>query len=508
MEDPEVVAAIVAGDPAGLAEAYDRYATPLYSYCRSMLREPADAADAVQDTFLVAAAKLRDLRDPGKLRSWLYAVARNECLRRLRAGTALAALEEAEDIPAGTAEIGVATERAEVQQLVRAAIDGLNPGERDAIELSLIAELDGDELADALGVSRNHAHALLSRARSQLERSLGALIVARTGREACPDLNAMLAGWDGQLTVLMRKRISRHIEQCAVCGERKRRELTPALFAGAVPMAAMLPGFREQVLRVIADRSPAGLAHRLTVANRAGPFGPQGFPKPISLPGAGPWHRILHHPRAIVAGAAAAVVAAGAIVVGVAAGPHRSPSAGPAGGSTKSAAGSSRNQGPGHDGPSGRSGSSGSSGAAGPGLVPSASPGGVTTTPVALQSPGAPNPAGTNPATSAGSSSSVPPSPRAGTLSVSTGRLDLVSVKGTAIGRFTLTATGGPVSAYSITVGSSLVGHISVSPSSGSLAAGASVTITVTSTSLVALNGQLTVNPGGEAITVVLSISL
>ena len=45
-------------------------------------------ADAVQDTFLVATAKVRNLRDPGKLRSWLYAVARNECLRRLRAGNA------------------------------------------------------------------------------------------------------------------------------------------------------------------------------------------------------------------------------------------------------------------------------------------------------------------------------------------------------------------------------------------------------------------------------------
>ena len=86
MEDPEVVEAIVAGDPAGLAEAYDKYAVPLHSYCRSMLREPADAADAVQDTFLVATAKLRSLRDPGKLRSWLYAVARNECLRGLGPG--------------------------------------------------------------------------------------------------------------------------------------------------------------------------------------------------------------------------------------------------------------------------------------------------------------------------------------------------------------------------------------------------------------------------------------
>src|SRR5215831_6578216 len=225
MEDREVVAAIVAGDPAGLAEAYDRYAVPLYSYCRSLLHEPADAADAVQDTFLIATAKLHGLRDPDKLRSWLYAVARNECLRKLRTGKATSALEEAADVPAQTGDAVGAAERTELQELVRDAIDGLNPGERDVIELSLIRELDGEELADALGVSRNHAHALLSRARSQLERSLGALIVARTGRDACSGLDTILADWDGQMTALIRKRISRHIEQCEVCGERKRREL-------------------------------------------------------------------------------------------------------------------------------------------------------------------------------------------------------------------------------------------------------------------------------------------
>jgi hypothetical protein len=93
-------------------------------------------------------------------------------------------------------------------------------------------------------------------------------------------------------------------------------------------------------------------------------------------------------------------------------------------------------------------------------------------------------------------------------LSVSTGQLDLVAVNGTATGKFTLTAHGGPVSGFSVTVGSTLAGHITVSPSSGSLASGTSVTITVTSTSLVALDGQLTVNPGGQTITVLLSIGL
>ena len=93
-------------------------------------------------------------------------------------------------------------------------------------------------------------------------------------------------------------------------------------------------------------------------------------------------------------------------------------------------------------------------------------------------------------------------------MSVSTGQVNLVSVNGTATGKFTLTAHGGPVSSYAVTVGSTLVGQISVAPSSGSLAAGASVTITVTSTSPVALDGQLTVNPGGQTITVLVSLGL
>ena len=56
MRDSEVVASIVAGDAPGLAAAYDRYADPLYQYCRTLLSDPADAADAVQDTFVIAAS--------------------------------------------------------------------------------------------------------------------------------------------------------------------------------------------------------------------------------------------------------------------------------------------------------------------------------------------------------------------------------------------------------------------------------------------------------------------
>jgi RNA polymerase sigma factor (sigma-70 family) len=520
MEDPEVVAAIVAGDPDGLAEAYDRYAVPLYAYCCSLLREPADAADAVQDTFLIAAAKLRGLRDPAKLRAWLYAVARNECLRRLRAAKGSAALANAPDPPAASAGPETEAERADLHQLVRDAIDGLNPGEREIIELSLGHDLAGDDLADALGMSRNHAHALLSRGRSQLERSLGALIVARTGREACPELDAMLTGWDGQLTVLMRKRISRHIEQCEICGERKRRELTPALFAGALPLVAVMPGFRDQLLKMMADRTPAGLAHRLGVANRASPFGPSGFPKPLTPPWSAPWHVARRHLHGVVATGAAAVVVAGAIAAVVIGGglPHGHLSA--AGPGTHTAAGSSGGVSPAHDGPSarGRNGlapaASTSGGASAPGLS------GTSATSGSGSGPSGPGSSTGGSSTSApstapsGSSSTAPATtvattpPAQGTLTVSTGSLDLVSVNGTASAKFTITASGGPVSNYSITVGSALAGELTVSPSAGSLASGGSVTVTVTATTLIALAGELTVNPGGQTITVLVSLGL
>jgi RNA polymerase sigma factor (sigma-70 family) len=82
--DREVVVAMTAGNPAGVAMAYDRYAAALYGYCHWMLRDSAGAAESVQDAFVVAAATLSDLPGHSKLRPWLFALVRNECRRRLR----------------------------------------------------------------------------------------------------------------------------------------------------------------------------------------------------------------------------------------------------------------------------------------------------------------------------------------------------------------------------------------------------------------------------------------
>ena len=505
MHDREVVAAIVAGDPAGLAEAYDRYATPLYSFCRTMLREPADAADAVQDTFVIAAPRMSGLRDPDRLRSWLYAVARNECHRRLRVGSQHASIEEAPDVTDEAADVAADVEREDLRALVRDALGGVGPAEREVLELQLRQGLSGGEVASVLGISRNHAHALLSRARDQLQTSLGVLVVARTGRQDCPELDAMLQDWDGVLTVLVRKRVNRHMERCRVCSGRRRREVSPATLLGIAPIAALplmaggLPaGFRDQVLRLATGHSPAAVAHRVGVAKTSYSFGHNGFPRPLHQPGP-PWL----HARPVHAGAVAgtaAAVAAG--VTWIAVPPH--PGVPPAGAATPSVSGSA---GPalGNDGRTGphRAGATARASATAPaGVLQTATgPGALrpTSSVTAAPSSAGASTVTASPSPSAGSSTSD--TPRAGTLSVSPATL---TVAPPASGSITLTASGGDVN-WSISEPAGLEKKVVVAPMSGTLAAGQTTTVSVTVQGAGKPRVHLTFSPSGAIVTVVIS---
>ena len=340
-----------------------------------------------------------------------------------------------------SADVTGGAERAELRALLRSAVRGLNAGEQDLIELQLRQELDVTEIAAVLGVSRNHAHALLSRARDQLEISLGALLVARSGRADCEALGALLEDWDGQLNVLMRKRINRHIERCPECTERKRRELAPALLLGlapltALPMAAMPHGLRAEVLRLASSNTPEAVAHRAAVAQQAATFGHHGFPKPLDPPRLR-WRT--RQTQSVVAGAA--VVAVGAVIASLALGgglaPHhgRSSALGPvpaassgtlptasSGASSGAAPGASSSTAPSRPGRSAQptvsaSGVSRVSPGPGPGGSPSPGPGG-SSGPGGSPSPSSPSssqrssPSSPAPSTSTGTPTSKPSSLR------------------------------------------------------------------------------------------------
>jgi len=522
MRDGEVGAAIAVGDPGGLAEAYDRYAAPLHTYCRSRLSEPADAANAVQDTFVIAASELAGLHDRHRLRPWLFAVARNECLRRTGGAAACGAapLDGSAEVTGAWADVSGEAERSELGALLRSAVSGLGVGEQDLIQLRWQHGLDVAEIAAILGVSRNRAHALLSRAQDQLETALGVLLVARTGRDDCAALSALLEDCDGQLTAMMKKRIQRHIRRCRVCAERRRRELAPALALGLAPLAwlpvvAMPARMRARVLRLANSNTPGAVAYRANVARRTAPLRNHGFPKPIDPPGR-QWRPSRQRQAADAAGVAIASAVAAATLLTLAlagGGPGRHDTAALGGRpvlpteATSNGAGTSPGV-PGSARPT-RSGKPSPSAAAG-GLSPTASlPGGgpasgprpSATGAAARPGSATPSPRSAKPSATSRATVSATPRPVQGTLTVTP--TSIAPLPGRSV-TLTLTASNGPVT-WSITPSQSLNGVVTAAPSSGTLAAGASVTVTVTTASdLLNASGQLTVEPGGIAVTVVL----
>jgi RNA polymerase sigma factor (sigma-70 family) len=258
--DAELVRAATAGDRGAFAAIYDRYADRLHDFCWSVLRDPEEAADATQDAFVVAAERLGQLRDPERLRPWLYAVARSQAFRRVRARSRVAPEEEMTDLPDATTGPEQAAQQSDLRQLVWNAAAGLSERDRALLDLHLRHGLEGAELGEAVGVEPGHAYVLLSRLRDQVERSLGALLVARLGRDDCPDLAAILAGWDGRFSPLIRKRVARHVDTCEVCGERRRTAASPlALLAAVPPIPA--PGYlRDRVLGRVQLTGSAGEA--------------------------------------------------------------------------------------------------------------------------------------------------------------------------------------------------------------------------------------------------------
>lgn len=268
--DAALASAAADGDRAAFAAIYDRYADRLHDFCTGVLRDRDAAADCVQDTFCSAATKLGQLRDGDKLRPWLYSIARNEALkqqrqwRREQPTDALPDTETTEDGPETMAT------RTELADLVADAVGGLSERDQTILDLTYRHGLDGIELAEVLGVSRTNAGTLVHRMRDTVERTLGALLVARRVDrlpQTCPELAGILNGWNGEFTVLLRKRVARHIESCDVCEAERRRLVTPAALLGGAPVFLPAPDWLREVTLTAASlpltAAPSGTgAHR------------------------------------------------------------------------------------------------------------------------------------------------------------------------------------------------------------------------------------------------------
>ena len=513
---------------------------------------------------MITASRLEVLPSLGRFRAWLYAVARSECLRRLRSSRVKAAIDEGPRLRRA-AEVLSTGEQRQLRALLSVAFGGLERAERDIMQM-VWHGLDLAEVAAVLGIPRNEAYVLFAGARDQLEASVGVLLMGWSGRVGCGEFEAMIAGHDRRLTADLRARLCRHVDKCAVCAERYRQEMRPSLLlglsigallsdaAGARATPSRAPrGLWEQVYRMTSEQHPDAVWHRL-IGGRRVSFDANGFPRQLAdRDGANRTPRVAFAAVGTVAVAATATGVAthvhstatsantrpavttaaqlpspsNATVTGngtqrpgthakdVAPQPHRpappaTPSSMPTAGSSairvsgggSSPAGRTATASPSGGSASRSSSPSGSqSGGSWRGSSASPSPTTAGTSPSAT-SPAA-SPSATTPTASPSASASASSSATtAGTLSVSKSHIALAVGRS---GSFTLTANGGPVT-WSISAPSQLLADVSLSQSSGTLQAGQSVTITVTVEGLAAINEPLTISPGGQTVTVAIAL--
>lgn len=166
-------------DTSSLATVYGEYSAAIHTYAFHLLGNHDDADDVVQEVFIRAYSHLAELRDPAKLKSWLYRIATNLCMDALRRrsrvrrvlGMALSLTPYAEDDdqqaangiaePGSTAGIDGVAERDHIARALRK----MPPKYAACLLLHSVQGLSYREIAEALGLTPGAAAVRLTRAR-------------------------------------------------------------------------------------------------------------------------------------------------------------------------------------------------------------------------------------------------------------------------------------------------------------------------------------------------------
>ncbi len=84
--DRRLAEALIAGDPNAFDPFVERFAPLILNFGRRMCGQRDDAEEVLQETLLKAYQSIGELREPAALKSWVYRVAANACLKMRRKG--------------------------------------------------------------------------------------------------------------------------------------------------------------------------------------------------------------------------------------------------------------------------------------------------------------------------------------------------------------------------------------------------------------------------------------
>jgi RNA polymerase sigma-70 factor (ECF subfamily) len=168
-EDEQAIALVLAGAVDAFRDLVERNQRLVWTFTWNMLRNDADAEDAVQEVFLAAFRNLAAFdRTRARFSTWLLTIARNRCCNVLKTRVRLVNSDELTDReapPEATALDG------ELWQQLDAELERLPIEQRSAFVLAEIQELPYSEIAAIEGVEIGTVKSRVSRAKTRLRAS-------------------------------------------------------------------------------------------------------------------------------------------------------------------------------------------------------------------------------------------------------------------------------------------------------------------------------------------------
>ncbi|MBS1714865.1 MAG: sigma-70 family RNA polymerase sigma factor [Armatimonadetes bacterium] len=160
--------ALAKGDPNALGGIYELYGEKIFRYTFRMLGNRSDAEDATAETFLRVLRRSQELRADGAFRTWLFRIARNLCIDKMRQHRLL-------ELPTDAHYTGT-EERATLRVTVQQALNDLPPEYKDPLVLCDLEDISAREAADILQISVPALKSRLYRGRRALRDRLGGSI--------------------------------------------------------------------------------------------------------------------------------------------------------------------------------------------------------------------------------------------------------------------------------------------------------------------------------------------
>jgi RNA polymerase sigma-70 factor (ECF subfamily) len=166
------------GNRAAYSQLMDEYFEKVYSRMLKMTSQPGDAEDLTMEAFNKAFSKLEQYTPDFAFSTWLYRIAKNNCIDYLRrnkkdndtmvnqqeAGVGIAAHELANQLPSPEQLMIIRQETS----LLREVVDTLHPKYKDIIKLHYFKELSCEEIAHQLDLPEGTVKVRLFRGRELL----------------------------------------------------------------------------------------------------------------------------------------------------------------------------------------------------------------------------------------------------------------------------------------------------------------------------------------------------